>query len=75
MYSASELDLWKDRESILKQEQYLLEKYFTNKECKVMEAGTGGGRISLFLYNLGFKTSQDFIGGEEEGMLYIICKK
>ena len=54
MYSKSEFDLWKDRKLLLKQEKYLLGKYIKNKNSKILEAGTGGGRIALYLYSLGF---------------------
>jgi ubiquinone/menaquinone biosynthesis C-methylase UbiE len=55
IYSGRELKLWKDRDVILAQEKYLLEKYIKKRDAKIIEAGTGGGRLSLYLYDNGFK--------------------
>jgi ubiquinone/menaquinone biosynthesis C-methylase UbiE len=50
VYSNQELDNWTTRKGLLKEEFYLIDKYIGNSG-KVIEAGTGGGRISLELYD------------------------
>lgn len=50
VYSNQELDNWTTREGLLSEEFYLIDKYI-GSSGKVIEAGTGGGRISLELYN------------------------
>jgi len=46
VYSNEELDGWTERSGLLVEEQYLIKKYIKNFG-KLVEAGTGGGRISL----------------------------
>jgi len=46
VYANEELNNWAEREGLILQEKYLLEKYLPNRG-KLIEAGTGGGRISL----------------------------
>jgi len=46
VYTNEELDRWNNRSGLLEQERYLIEKYLENRG-KLIEAGTGGGRISL----------------------------
>ena len=48
IYANDELENWVEREGLIPQEQYLLDKYITGNET-LIEAGTGGGRISLEL--------------------------
>lgn len=46
VYANEELGSWTERSGLLKQEVYLIEKYI--QDCgRLIEAGTGGGRISL----------------------------
>ena len=63
LYNTSEFELWSDRKGLLVQEHYFLTKYITALECSILEAGTGGGRISCELENLGFKniTAFDYV--------------
>jgi ubiquinone/menaquinone biosynthesis C-methylase UbiE len=48
-----EFDRWANLESVRPQEEYLLKK-FLEPHHKIIEAGTGGGRILFFLNQLGF---------------------
>lgn len=50
VYANEELKNWTERSGLLKQESDLLYKYINN-HGKLLEAGTGGGRISLELSN------------------------
>ncbi len=50
IYANEELKNWTERSGLLKQEQYLIEKYIRN-EGILIEAGTGGGRISLEVHD------------------------
>jgi len=46
VYANEELDGWTDRSGLIDTESYLIGKYIKNKG-NLIEAGTGGGRISL----------------------------
>ena len=46
VYANEELNNWVEREGLLLQEKYLLDKYLPDGG-KIIEAGTGGGRIAL----------------------------
>lgn len=46
IYANEEIESWVDRSGLIEQEKYLVSKYLQNKG-KLIEAGTGGGRISL----------------------------
>lgn len=48
IYANDELESWIEREGLIPQEHYLLDKYIRGDET-LIEAGTGGGRISLEL--------------------------
>jgi len=59
---ASNLEIYKTKEkhwgtnqnvALRKEEAYLIGKYLTNKDAKVLEAGCGGGRITLKLKDFG----------------------
>jgi ubiquinone/menaquinone biosynthesis C-methylase UbiE len=50
VYANEELENWVEREGLIPQEKYLLEKYLPD-HGKLIEAGTGGGRISLEIMN------------------------
>jgi ubiquinone/menaquinone biosynthesis C-methylase UbiE len=50
VYANEELNNWVEREGLIPQEKYLLDKYLL-EEGKLIEAGTGGGRISLEIMN------------------------
>ncbi|OKH25078.1 class I SAM-dependent methyltransferase [Chroogloeocystis siderophila] len=55
IYSTVEFDAWAYGENLLDEEKYLIETYL-NKESKILEAGTGGGRILLEMKKMGFKS-------------------
>jgi ubiquinone/menaquinone biosynthesis C-methylase UbiE len=46
VYANEELESWTERSGLLEQEAYLIEKYIQD-DSRLIEAGTGGGRISL----------------------------
>ena len=46
VYANEELESWIDRSGLIEQEKYLISKYLQNRG-KLIEAGTGGGRIAL----------------------------
>lgn len=49
VYANEELNNWVEREGVLLQEKYLLDKYLPD-HGKLIEAGTGGGRIALEMH-------------------------
>ncbi|MDD3598361.1 class I SAM-dependent methyltransferase [Sulfuricurvum sp.] len=53
LYSTLEFDSWSKREGLLAQESYFLKKYITDPTLSILEAGTGGGRISHALERTG----------------------
>ncbi len=53
LYESSEFKLWSHREGLLDQERYFLTKYIS-AEHQILEAGTGGGRISYALEQMGY---------------------
>lgn len=53
LYECSEFELWNHREGLLDQERYFLTKYIS-AEHQILEAGTGGGRISYALEQMGY---------------------
>jgi SAM-dependent methyltransferase len=56
IYSTQELECWAQRanEDLIPAEKYLINKYLINKNARVMEAGTGGGRIAFNIEEMGF---------------------
>jgi len=60
VYSGSDLEMWKDRNDILPIEKYLIDKYIKNKKSTIIEAGTGGGRLSLYLESKSFENIEAF---------------
>lgn len=56
VYSEQELECWAQRanEDLILPEKYLISKYLINKNAKVIEAGTGGGRIAFNVERMGF---------------------
>jgi ubiquinone/menaquinone biosynthesis C-methylase UbiE len=62
LYETSEFGLWNHREGLLAQERYFLTKY-TSREDTILEAGTGGGRISYKLEKMGYShiTAFDYV--------------
>ena len=60
LYSDQLFSLWSSKEELLVIEKYFLEKYLINKNGKVIEAGTGGGRIIFEIEKLGFSNLDAF---------------
>lgn len=63
LYSNDLFEEWSERDQLLPAEEYLLSKYLTDPTQNVLEAGTGGGSISFYIENMGFKqiTAFDFV--------------
>jgi SAM-dependent methyltransferase len=59
VYAKAEFDYWAEKEGLLNPEKYLIEKYLY-RSGKTLEAGTGGGRISLEMKKLGFTSLYAF---------------
>jgi ubiquinone/menaquinone biosynthesis C-methylase UbiE len=56
-----EFDKWANIENINPEEKYIIEKYFDRDSQKsTVEAGTGGGRILLEMYEMGFRNLTGF---------------
>ncbi len=45
LYSNKLFKVWSEKQDLLPIEEYLIHKYLVNKDAKIIEAGTGGGRI------------------------------
>ena len=60
LYSDQLFSVWSSKEELLVIEKYFLEKYLINKNGKVIEAGTGGGRIIFEIEKLGFSNLDAF---------------
>ncbi len=60
LYSNQLFTEWSEKEELLAIEKYFLEKYLINKNGKVIEAGTGGGRIIFEIEKLGFSNLEAF---------------
>ena len=60
LYSDQLFSVWSNKEELLPIEKYFLEKYLINKKGKVIEAGTGGGRIIFEIEKLGFSNLEAF---------------
>ncbi|GAA4944133.1 hypothetical protein GCM10023314_16430 [Algibacter agarivorans] len=60
LYSNQLFTEWSEKEELLGIEKYFLEKYLINKNGKVIEAGTGGGRIIFEIEKLGFSNLEAF---------------
>ncbi|WJJ95504.1 class I SAM-dependent methyltransferase [Algibacter luteus] len=55
LYSSKLLKAWSENYGLLPIEKYFIKKYLVNKAAKVIEAGTGGGRIIFEIEKLGYK--------------------
>lgn len=55
LYKTELLEDWTKRTHLINAEKYFIEKYLTNKTKRVLEAGTGGGRIAFKVEEAGFK--------------------
>ncbi len=60
LYTNELINDWVNREEIIEAETYFITKYLSNKDGHVIEAGTGGGRLSFFIERLGFKSIDAF---------------
>jgi ubiquinone/menaquinone biosynthesis C-methylase UbiE len=60
LYSNEILEDWQNRKHLIEAEKHLISKYLLNKSNSILEAGTGGGRISFELEELGFNNIQAF---------------
>ena len=60
LYSNKLLKTWSEKSGLLLIEDYFLKKYLLNKNGKVIEAGTGGGRIIFEVEKFGFTTIEAF---------------
>jgi len=55
LYSNDLLETWVKKEGLIPIEELLIKKYLTDTKKNVLEAGTGGGRISFQIEQMGFK--------------------
>lgn len=53
-YSNEVFELWANHQNLNKSEDHLLNKYITDTSKHVLEAGTGGGRLSFCIEEKGF---------------------
>jgi hypothetical protein len=60
LYSGKLFNIWSKKCGLLPTEKYLLNKYLLNKQAKIIEAGTGGGRIIFEIEKLGFTKLEAF---------------
>ena len=60
LYSNKLFKVWVDKYNLIPLEEYFLKKYLLNKNGKVIEAGTGGGRLIFEIEKLGFKKLDAF---------------
>lgn len=63
LYADKLFRTWSEKEGLMPIEAHLLNKYLTNTSGKVIEAGTGGGRIIFEIEKRGFKhlDAYDFV--------------
>ena len=59
VFSDVEFDNWAYIEKLKPEEKFLIDKYI-NKDSRIIEAGTGGGRILIELQKLGYSSLQGF---------------
>lgn len=60
LYSDKLFKVWADKNDLIALEEYFIKKYLINKNGKILEAGTGGGRIIFEIEKLGFKQLNAF---------------
>jgi ubiquinone/menaquinone biosynthesis C-methylase UbiE len=60
LYSNDLFDSWINRKNLIPVEEFLLKKYLTDTTKSVLEAGTGGGRISFRIEQMGFSNISAF---------------
>jgi hypothetical protein len=59
LYSGIEFSTWLDRQLLISQEKYLIEKYL-RLDLQTVEAGTNGGRILFKMREMGFTSLSGF---------------
>jgi ubiquinone/menaquinone biosynthesis C-methylase UbiE len=60
LFSNELFEEWINRKNLIPAEEYFLKKYLTDKTKNVLEAGTGGGRISFHIEKMGFSNISAF---------------
>ncbi len=60
LYTKKLFKIWSEKCGLLPTEEYLINKYVLNKNSKLIEAGTGGGRIIFEIEKLGFTKLEAF---------------
>lgn len=60
LYARELFEKWSNKQGIIASEEYLIRKYISEKEFSILEAGTGGGRISFYLETLSFTNISAF---------------
>jgi SAM-dependent methyltransferase len=60
LYSNQLFHEWANKEHLFTPEEYLLTKYLKDATKRVVEAGTGGGRIIFFVESMGFTNLEAF---------------
>lgn len=60
LYSNDLLESWTNKKGLIPAEEYLIKKYLTDTKKSVLEAGTGGGRISFQIEQMGFTSISAF---------------
>lgn len=60
LYANEILDDWKTRGGIIHAEKHLFETYLKDHTKSIIEAGTGGGRLALYIEEMGFKNIRAF---------------
>ncbi len=63
LYSSDLFRAWTNKQGLIPAEELLIRKYLTDAKKNVLEAGTGGGRISFEIEQMGFNniTAFDFV--------------
>lgn len=54
-YDGVDFDYWANKENLSEEEKFIIERYL-DQNAKTLEAGTGGGRITLSMQQMGFKS-------------------
>lgn len=60
LYSNDLFKSWTNKKGLIPVEEFLIKKYLTDTKKNVLEAGTGGGRISFQIEQMGFNNISAF---------------
>lgn len=60
LYTDQLFKVWSEKKGLLLIEEYFIKKYLLNKNGKIIEAGTGGGRIIFEIENMGYSDLEAF---------------